>query len=36
LFYYLFVPLSDKIPVLNVFRYLTFRTGGAVMNALLI
>jgi len=36
LFYYLFVPLSDKIPVLNVFRYLTFRTGGAVMTALLI
>src|SRR6266850_2916416 len=36
MFYYLFVPLSDKIPVLNVFRYLTFRTGGAVMTALLI
>lgn len=27
--------LSDKIPVLNVFRYITFRTGGAVVTALL-
>src|SRR6266446_7163175 len=36
MFYHFFVPLSDKIPVLNVFRYLTFRTGGAVMTALLI
>ena len=35
MFFYL-SPLADKIPVFNVFRYLTFRTGGAVMTALLI
>jgi phospho-N-acetylmuramoyl-pentapeptide-transferase len=29
------VDLSDKISVLNVFRYITFRTGGAVVTALL-
>ncbi|MCP5366929.1 MAG: phospho-N-acetylmuramoyl-pentapeptide-transferase [Hyphomicrobiales bacterium] len=34
--YHLLVPLADQFPVLNVFRYLTFRTGGAVMTALLI
>jgi len=34
--YHLLFPLSDQFPVLNVFRYLTFRTGGAVMTALLI
>jgi phospho-N-acetylmuramoyl-pentapeptide-transferase len=28
--------LGDQIPVLNVFRYLTFRTGGAVTTALLV
>lgn len=27
--------LADSLPVLNVFRYITFRTGGAVMTALL-
>lgn len=32
----LFVPLADYFQVFNVFRYLTFRTGGAVMTALLI
>jgi phospho-N-acetylmuramoyl-pentapeptide-transferase len=31
--YWLFA-LSDKLPVLNVFRYLTFRTGGAIVTAL--
>src|SRR5262245_28420492 len=31
--YYL-VELSDKFTVLNVFRYITFRTGGAMMTAL--
>src|SRR5258705_1187511 len=36
MFYQFLVPLSDKVPVFNVFRYLTFRTGGAVMTALLI
>ncbi len=34
--YYLLVPLADDIIVFNVFRYLTFRTGGAVMTALVI
>jgi phospho-N-acetylmuramoyl-pentapeptide-transferase len=29
------VDLSDKLSVLNVFRYITFRTGGAVITALL-
>jgi phospho-N-acetylmuramoyl-pentapeptide-transferase len=33
--YHLLVSLSDQFSVLNVFRYLTFRTGGAVMTALL-
>ena len=32
----LLAPLSDEIVVFNLFRYLTFRTGGAVMTALLI
>ncbi len=29
-------PLADQIPVLNVFRYLTFRTGGAIITALIV
>ena len=29
-------PLADQISVLNVFRYLTFRTGGAVITALIV
>ena len=29
-------PLADQISLFNVFRYLTFRTGGAVMTALII
>jgi phospho-N-acetylmuramoyl-pentapeptide-transferase len=33
--YHLLVSLSDQFSVLNVFRYLTFRTGGAVMTALI-
>jgi phospho-N-acetylmuramoyl-pentapeptide-transferase len=32
----LLAPLSDEIGVFNLFYYLTFRTGGAVMTALLI
>jgi phospho-N-acetylmuramoyl-pentapeptide-transferase len=31
---YFLIELSDKISVFNVFRYLTFRTGGAVVTAL--
>src|ERR1700674_2497114 len=32
---YWLVELSDKLSFLNVFRYITFRTGGAVVTALL-
>jgi phospho-N-acetylmuramoyl-pentapeptide-transferase len=35
-FHYFLVPLADKITLFNVFRYITFRAGGAVMTALLI
>jgi phospho-N-acetylmuramoyl-pentapeptide-transferase len=35
-FYYFLVPLADDYRIFNVFRYLSFRTGGAVMTALLI
>ena len=34
--YHLLVPLSDDISFFNVFRYITFRSGAAVMTALLI
>jgi len=34
--YSLLVPLADHIGVLNVVRYITFRTGGAVMTALVV
>jgi len=34
--YHLLVPLADDFGVLNVFRYLTFRTGGAVITALIV
>lgn len=34
--YHLLFPLADEIGAFNVFRYITFRTGGAVMTALLI
>src|SRR5271156_7113412 len=32
---YWLVGLSDRLSVLNVFRYITFRTGGAIITALL-
>ena len=32
----LFAPLADDFGPLNLFRYLTFRTGGAVLTALLV
>ena len=31
---YWLIDFSDKLSVLNVFRYITFRTGGAMMTAL--
>jgi phospho-N-acetylmuramoyl-pentapeptide-transferase len=34
--YLLLFPLADEFAVLNVIRYLTFRTGGAVLTALVI
>lgn len=34
--YNLLVPLSDEFILFNLFRYLTFRTGGAVVTALII
>ena len=34
--YHILFPLSDQFIALNVFRYLTFRTGGAVITALVI
>jgi phospho-N-acetylmuramoyl-pentapeptide-transferase len=34
--YHILTPLADDFAIFNVFRYLTFRTGGAVMTALLI
>lgn len=32
----LLYPLTDEVGVFNLFRYLTFRTGGAVLTALLV
>ena len=32
--YNLLPPLADEFQVFNLFRYLTFRTGGAMMTAL--
>src|SRR3984885_6864648 len=34
--YLLFSPLADEFHALNLFRYITFRAGGAVYTALLI
>ncbi|MBW7851161.1 MAG: phospho-N-acetylmuramoyl-pentapeptide-transferase [Rhodospirillales bacterium] len=34
--YLLLYPLADQISVFNVFKYLTFRTGGAVLTALVV
>ncbi|NBB68941.1 MAG: phospho-N-acetylmuramoyl-pentapeptide-transferase, partial [Alphaproteobacteria bacterium] len=34
--YHLLVPFADDFGLFNVFRYLTFRTGGAIMTALLV
>jgi phospho-N-acetylmuramoyl-pentapeptide-transferase len=34
--FHLFAPLADQISVFNVFRYLTFRTGAALMTALVV
>jgi len=34
--YHLLYPLAGDIPAFNVFRYITFRSGGAVLTALFI
>jgi phospho-N-acetylmuramoyl-pentapeptide-transferase len=34
--YNLLVPFSDDVGLFNLFRYLTFRTGGAVITALIV
>ena len=34
--FHILVPLADDFGALNVFRYLTFRTGGAVLTALIV
>ncbi len=34
--YHLLVPLADHVAIFNVFRYLTFRSGAALLTALLI
>lgn len=34
--YLLFAPLADDFQLANLFRYITFRTGGALMTAMLI
>ena len=34
--YEILFPMAGEFAVLNVFRYLTFRTGGAVITALII
>ncbi|MBP7339956.1 phospho-N-acetylmuramoyl-pentapeptide-transferase [Niveispirillum sp.] len=34
--YNLLYPLADEFQIFNLFRYITFRTGGAVMTALII
>ena len=32
----LLVPLADQFQAFNLFRYITFRTGGATITALII
>ena len=34
--YQLLFPLADVVPGFNLFRYITFRTGGAIMTALFV
>lgn len=34
--YNLLFPLADQIPLFNLFKYLTFRSGGAVLTALVL
>ena len=34
--YFLLLPLAGHVHAFNLFRYITFRAGGAIMTALLI
>lgn len=34
--YHLLYPLAPHLPAFNLFKYITFRTGGAIMTALLV
>src|SRR5262245_3571533 len=34
--YHLLYPLQDSVPAFNVFRYITFRSAGAALTALLL
>lgn len=34
--FHLLYPLADRLPIFNVFRYITFRTAGAVVTAVLL
>ncbi|HCW65920.1 MAG TPA: phospho-N-acetylmuramoyl-pentapeptide-transferase, partial [Thalassospira lucentensis] len=34
--YNLLYPLADQMPVFNLFRYITFRTGGAIITSLIL
>ncbi len=34
--YHLLYPLADEFNVLNLFRYITFRTGGAILTAMVL
>ena len=36
MFYNLLYPLADQVAFFNLFKYLTFRTGGAVVTAMVI
>ena len=36
MFYYFFIPLIDSFNFLNLFKYITFRAGGALFTALII
>lgn len=36
MFHHFLVPLADQFSALNVFRYITFRSGGAILTALLV
>lgn len=36
MFYHLLFPLADDFAIFNLFRYITFRTGGAIITALII